>query len=142
MTRQSTLISVESIDGYVSLCGGANLKPDGAKWNTWQPHATETASVGDMVLNPDIGRTPLEFVDIDLAARESELESVLYTTDDWIHADQPDMMDWAISESPKRRQKDAHDWRGACALPLRDALGVRVLYDLLLWGKPFDMSAM
>ena len=60
------------------LGGEGGITPEGAKVNTWRPKETETTAGEDRVRNPVIGIPTKEFADVDLAALECEMESVLY----------------------------------------------------------------
>ena len=52
------------------------------------------------------------------------------------------MVDWARSASLTREQKEARDWRDACALDAHGALEVHVLNDSLLARKPCDVATI
>ena len=79
--------------------------------------------------------------EIGVAASEQDMAAALYDTDESARNEHGELVDWARSQSLTKSQRDAQDWRGGCALPVRGALGEHVLNDLMLTAKPFDIMA-
>ena len=91
------------------------------------------------MVNPAIGQAPTEFINIDLAALEGELEAVMFATD-WIRNEPTALVDWGRADTPNTSQREVQNWREACALPVHGSLGAHVLIDLLSNGGPFGIG--
>ena len=132
-------IPPESVDGYIQALREANIKPENANNKAmWHPKPTGANAGETRLLNPAIGMPPEEFIKVDLAELERDLENVLYADDNWIFDNPTAAVDWACSDNLTKAQKNVQNWRGASTIPAHGSLETHVLNDLLTVGEPFE----
>ena len=85
-------------------------------------------------IGPSIGGAPAEFAEIDPPELEQSHVSALYAIDAWFYAQPSDGGGYAISGCPTPERDEAHRWRGAAPLPVRDALRAHAMDGLSAAG--------